>query len=263
MPALARAKKQANMVLCQSNQRQLGVCFSMFVGDHDSYFPAGWCTDSWTPPSGTHADGYWMQALRPYYGNEHDLRCCPAAMKPGTEVGGGPFGGALLNSTFVGWGIFPDTDYCGEVSSSWSYAIACDYGSYGWNGWLGNPPSGQKVPPNLSEDHPVELNWRSADVKGTGNIPLIMSNQWIDGWPRDQDTPPEYEGQQWWISGYENMARFCLNRHDGFTNSAFLDFSTRKVGLKELWKLKWHRRFDVNADPPVWPEWMKTFKEYD
>jgi hypothetical protein len=42
-----------------------------------------------------------------------------------------------------------------------------------------------------------------------------------------------------------------------------VDFSVRKIGLKELWKLKWHRQFDTNADSPVWPEWMKSFKDYD
>jgi hypothetical protein len=39
--------------------------------------------------------------------------------------------------------------------------------------------------------------------------------------------------------------------------------SARKVGLKELWWLKWHKGFDLNADPPVWPAWMENFKDYD
>jgi hypothetical protein len=47
-----------------------------------------------------------------------------------------------------------------------------------------------------------------------------------------------------------------------------MDFSTvRKIGLKELWRLKWHRRYDVNGEPPVmWDEpshWMYGFKDYD
>jgi hypothetical protein len=48
-----------------------------------------------------------------------------------------------------------------------------------------------------------------------------------------------------------------------------MDWSVRKVGLKELWTLKWHRKFDVNGpwtkdhvSPPVWPDWMKKFKDY-
>jgi len=73
--------------------------------------------------------------------------------------------------------------------------------------------------------------------------------------------PPEFEGQvdDWTTNA---MKMLCINRHNGFTNGVFADFSTRKVGLKELWSLKWHRNFDINADPPVWPSWMRNFKNY-
>ena len=33
--------------------------------------------------------------------------------------------------------------------------------------------------------------------------------------------------------------RSCMDRHDGGVNCLFLDWSVRKVGLKELWTLKW------------------------
>jgi len=67
-----------------------------------------------------------------------------------------------------------------------------------------------------------------------------------------------------------SMKRFCINRHSGFVNGVFVDFSTRKVGLKELWTLKWHREYDT-AGPWTqaslvqssdWPDWMKGFKDY-
>jgi len=46
--------------------------------------------------------------------------------------------------------------------------------------------------------------------------------------------------------------------------------SVRKVGLKELWTLKWHRTYNVNgprtkaggATPGKWPEWMRHYKDY-
>ena len=51
-----------------------------------------------------------------------------------------------------------------------------------------------------------------------------------------------------------------------------MDDSVRKLGLKELWKLKWHRNFDTeghwtlagngNVPPNDWPEWMQSFKDY-
>jgi prepilin-type processing-associated H-X9-DG protein len=37
------------------------------------------------------------------------------------------------------------------------------------------------------------------------------------------------------------MFMVCINRHRGNINVAFLDSSVRSVGLKEIWKLEWHR----------------------
>lgn len=61
----------------------------------------------------------------------------------------------------------------------------------------------------------------------------------------------------------------------------FRDWSVRKVGLKELWTLKWDgrkfhtnkwydRKFDTSGpwtlaggvQPEDWPEWMRGFKDY-
>ena len=66
------------------------------------------------------------------------------------------------------------------------------------------------------------------------------------------------------------MGRFCIDRHDGFVNGTFLDSSTRKIGVKELWKLKWNRNFNTAGDwttaggvlPSDWPDWMRNFKDY-
>jgi prepilin-type processing-associated H-X9-DG protein len=61
-----------------------------------------------------------------------------------------------------------------------------------------------------------------------------------------------------------------MNRHSGFLNGLFLDWSVKRVGLKELWTMKWHRQFDTNgfwtkaggAQSSDWPEWMRSFKDY-
>jgi hypothetical protein len=49
-----------------------------------------------------------------------------------------------------------------------------------------------------------------------------------------------------------------------------MDYSARKVGLKELWTLKWHKSFNTagawtfagGVQPENWPEWIRTFKDY-
>jgi prepilin-type processing-associated H-X9-DG protein len=58
------------------------------------------------------------------------------------------------------------------------------------------------------------------------------------------------------------MNHFCIDRHNGFVNSLFMDWSVRGVGLKELWMLKWHRAFDTHAPPPIWPQWLKRYTDY-
>jgi prepilin-type processing-associated H-X9-DG protein len=66
------------------------------------------------------------------------------------------------------------------------------------------------------------------------------------------------------------MAPLCINRHNGYVNGLFLDWSVRKIGLKELWTLKWYKEFDTanewtragGVQPDNWPEWMRGFKDY-
>jgi prepilin-type processing-associated H-X9-DG protein len=97
-------------------------------------------------------------------------------------------------------------------------------------------------------------------VQGANFVPLFADALRFDAWPIWQDQPPQTEDLGW--QGTNHMARFCVNRHSGFINSAFCDFSVRKVGLKELWTLKWHRSYNTNAAAPVWPTWMAKFKDY-
>jgi len=49
-----------------------------------------------------------------------------------------------------------------------------------------------------------------------------------------------------------------------------MDWSARRVGIKELWTLKWHREYEtVNAWtkaggvlPDDWPVWLRSYKDY-
>ena len=55
------------------------------------------------------------------------------------------------------------------------------------------------------------------------------------------------------------MNRYCLNRHEGYINGVMVDFSVRKLGLKELWTLKWNKMFDIHyarESGMQWPDWL-------
>ena len=239
MPALGRVRKQAKAVICQANLKQWGLIFSMYTGDYDGYFHKGW---------GSGPVRHWMSVLRPYYSNEQKLRFCSMATKPRSE------GGRGVTSA---WGIFV---------GGWAGWGEDDFGSYGINSWVCNTPEGE-------EHHgPPKKYWRTADVKNAANIPLFLDAWWFDGWAEPINAPNEFEDMclHYSYGSLEAMGDYCVNRHGGFLNGLFLDFSVRKIDIKELWKLKWHRTFDTegpwtiagDVGPGDWPGWMKDFKDY-
>ena len=231
MPALQRVKKQAKAVGCQSNLKQWGLIWEMYTEDNNGYFPER----VWV----------WQQEVRRYY-VDPKICLCPTATKPYNEGGQVPFGA---------WSREDDT---GKTIS----------GSLGINQWVLNIQGKQTVARRV----PAYL-WRTPNVAGAGNIPVFLDCAITSAtvWP--EDTPPEFDGQ-YWAQGsggsIDEMRRFCVNRHDGFVNSLFMDWTVRKVGLKELWTLKWHREFNTagawtiagNVKPENWPKWMRSFKDY-
>jgi prepilin-type N-terminal cleavage/methylation domain-containing protein len=246
MPALQRVRKQARGVVCQSNIKQWGTLFAMYTDDNNGYFPER--RDS------SNAYGRWMDSMRDYYITTEDIRCCPSATKlanPTAEVGANIWGGP-----FVAWGKLYATS--GRTPGY--------YGSYGMNGYL-------YVPIGSVYGKPPERFWRTPNVNGVANIPLFLDCWAWCGWIDDTDMPPEYDGHRR-TGDTDSINRFCLNRHEGFINGAFLDYSVRKVGLKELWTFKWSRVFNpVNpwttaggVTPDDWKNygtgWLAKFKDY-
>jgi prepilin-type N-terminal cleavage/methylation domain-containing protein len=232
LPALGRVRRQAKDVICETNLHQWGICFGMYADDWDGKFMQGWVPDSC--PGVFSNKAYWMEALRPYY-KEGDLRLCPMATKPYSET--------RTENNFSAWGIF-DGEVCGEPSN-WGWATACDYGSYGNNSYVCNPPPGC----DDIQGHPTSNNWRHTRVKGAAYIPMLGDESWIDVWPHHTDAPPTYENMpssfdEWW-----SMLRVCINRHDGYVKWVFVDHSVQKFGLKCLWKQRWHKTFDINGGP--------------
>ena len=242
MPALQRVRKQTRAAACQSNLRHWGLIFKMYIDDNDSKFYGAWST--------VQQGHVWIGALKPYYQDE-DINFCPSATKPKPNPDSGLHGGV-----FEAYGVFPDDDV--------RYGYAGLAGSYGINDWVGDPAQA-RIPSNVA-DH--SCYWERPDVKGAYRIPMFLDAMWLGGMPRHTDTPPMFE--EVYGSGTGKMYRYCINRHEEHTNAVFVDFSVRKVGLKELWTLKWHRDYDTRgpwtADsgyrPSDWPEWMRNFKDY-
>ncbi len=230
MPSLQRVKKQAKAVVCQSNLHQWGLYFSFYTDDNNGRFHKGW-------NAGPDRDYSWMVVFRPYYRDDPDLKFCPMATKLRGEGGIG---------SFAAWNI--------DFTTADEYEQKYWRGSYGINIWVTDPMPGREG------GMPGEWYWRRCGVKRTNLIPVFFGDLWWDTRPHHTDQPPEYEGQ---ADGWSTnaMKMLCLNRHNANTNSLFLDFSVRRVGLKELWRLKWNRNYDLNAPLPQWPDWMKIFPD--
>jgi hypothetical protein len=263
MPALARVRRQAKAVLCQSNLKQLAICYSMYADDFEGRFMQGWIEGGPTEP-----EDYWVEALRRYYAGSNkrignpdnlppdgsDLRLCPMADIYGTRLGKGPYG---PGGVFFSWGLFTG----GFPSTEWDCVNGGVYGSYGFNEWMCDPPPSVTV----IQTHETKNNWRTSETKGAGFIGIHGDQQWIDAWP-DGKEPPLYEGIPWGTGGPENsMRRICINRHNRYVNWAFMDYSVRKLGLKQLWRIKWHRRYDLQVvvDWTIGTGWLRSYKDYD
>ncbi|MBN2316176.1 MAG: type II secretion system protein, partial [Sedimentisphaerales bacterium] len=102
MPALQRVKKQGKTIACRANLKQWNLYFSMYTEDHEGRFQAG---------VGSGHTNHWTNALRSYYKNDHNLRCCPTAMKPLIDENGNP---AAQWNVFSAWGTFWGEGYAPE-----------------------------------------------------------------------------------------------------------------------------------------------------
>jgi hypothetical protein len=226
--------------LCQMNLKRWGLVFKLYTDDYDASFISG---------EGGDSDKRWFEPLRPRHEEHHKLWLCPLATTPHVEGGRNPFGA---------WKV-------GDVS-----------GSYGLNGWVCNPQQGKTELPGRG---PAENCWGTTrNVRGSNDIPILADAMWFDGWPRQTDEPPPDENwpgngvdQNAMKANQNEMRRFCVNRHHGRVNVLFMDFSVgRRVGLKELWTLKWHRNYDTSGpwtraggvQPTDWPAWMRNFRDF-
>ena len=238
LPALNKARDQANTVKCASNLRQFGLMYEMYAQSHNESMPGGW-----------NSGAMWMVDLMPYYQGVGEVRLCPKARKFLSSTAD-----AFAAGVFTAWGKFGEGSWTG-YNPAWAKEGL--YGSYGINGWAHNPPDiGLPIgsPDTYNIDPPNRPKyWRSMlNVKHSADVPLMADAMWDGTEPGVEDGPPDWEGE---YINTSNMAKFCVPRHNRRTNMLFMDSSVRKVGLRKLWSLTWHRQWTEKLQ--VWPQWMK------
>jgi len=252
IPALGRAREQARAVRCLANLKQWNLIAGIYAEDNDGKFWSG------LADGGNY--GFWWpwqleDRLKDWKNNK--IWLCPTAQKPQSEVGGN------LN-IFNAWGI--ERENHTDIITNKTYTAGKNgiSGSYSINGYVLSIPPNQRFQGGVS----AREGWRTASIRGAAEAPLFIDALRFDLWPLETDPPAEDEFAAW---TNDTIARCAINRHGGFVCCSFLDFSARKVGVKEVWTLKWHRSFNTAGPwtlagnggvPPNWPGWLQRFKDY-
>jgi prepilin-type N-terminal cleavage/methylation domain-containing protein/prepilin-type processing-associated H-X9-DG protein len=254
MPALGRVKRQAQSVACMARLRSWGLLFKLYTDENGGFFNEGWGFADHPQNAGKSGEyGLWMNALRLHYKDEK-MRFCPTAV---TEVENANDWG-----TFKAWFRDVDNRYPMGNEGARKHFV----GSYSINNWTNYMVANRGA-------RLKEWFWKSTqNLQGPDRIPLFGDNTWHDAWPLDRDEPVSHPFDYGWgdkgTTG--EMNQFCIDRHGGWTNLAFVDWSVRHVGLKELWTLKWHRNYDTSGPwtkaggvaPSDWPPWLRKYKDY-
>jgi hypothetical protein len=268
VPALQRARRQARTVVCQSNLRQWAMTLATYTEAHDGCFPSD--------RSGT--SGFLMLLGMPVDASDPDadraafhgfdtkgIALCPMATRPGLPPDN--IGSGFRIKAPSGLEITGEPGWC---NSAWQVLTPSPafLGSYGYNHSLF---WGFRVDDyGLLADRIPSVNVFS--LRGQGSIPVMLdatlpmsSRSTLDPRYHAPGVNPDRGG----VVG-RGMNMFLMDRHGREINGMFLDFSVRKVGLKELYTLKWASDFDRAGPwtkaggvlPEDWPKWMRNCKDY-
>ncbi len=247
MPALRKVREQGKQVKCLGNIKQWNLQAAMFTQENNGQF--------WKSESG--ASCYWFirymdDKLKDWKANPTWM--CPSGQKP-VQLANGTMIASF--NIYNAWGIFTGNGLSPN-------GIA---GSYGINGYCLVPQG--NVPPTATYESGVQVQygWKTAGEPGSSNAPWWTEALRFDLWPRETEKPADSEFAAW--SG-NLMGRCCINRHQGTVSTGFMDWSARRVGLKELYTLKWHKNYNTRGPWTIaggvndadWPDWIRPFKDY-
>jgi hypothetical protein len=261
LPALQRVRRQAKAMICQSHLRQWGMALAACTEDHGGRFP-------------TEDRGLWLlrgallvgkDANAPQDSFHHfhtrDIACCPMATRPPENMD--PVTGRTSAFYLVHvQGVAQVQGRHGSAFTAWELTIPAPafQGSYGFNEWLFF---------GFSENRSLDGRASYRDLlslRGRPDIPVLLDAKFPWCSPSANESPPSGPDSPF-DPGFGSL---CMNRHETFVNALFLDWSVRKVGLKELWTLKWYTEFNRagrwtkagGVKPEDWPKWMRRFKDY-
>jgi prepilin-type N-terminal cleavage/methylation domain-containing protein/prepilin-type processing-associated H-X9-DG protein len=251
LPVLSSAQKRALAINCVANLRQWGLGFQVYGNDNNDSMPTGWYDPN----------GMWMTALQPYIPNCNlggPICFCPTAanqlrssLPPGESF-------ITTQTTFLAWGIMGTNGFPLGVSAtpaggSVTWGRNGMGGSYGFNGWMANPPAAADAGDKQATNYWLKLT-AAGRVAGA---PLFGDCVWEGSNPTPSDPPPTMSGT---CAVDALMGSFCIPRHPGRRpiNMVFIDGSADSVGLRQLWQLPWSKNW-TPAKSILWPSWLLSY----
>ena len=272
LPALSKARKQANNVKCLGNLRQLGLAYAQYVvnnhGKSIVYFG--------NAPSIANSDPafvMWQENLRPYYGptptpghyedTTKSIRLCPNASDLSDPSWKTTIGGCWSDAT-TAWNFYMSN---AKDTTKLPLRVFSSYGINGWcyQPWTQNPADPYYVCAQQLVSYSNTLNIQDylnkavqPDQNLASQTPLMGDAIRIDGWPLPVDQGPAAGGYTLTggsIGQYtnNNMGRWVLNRHGRNANMAFMDGHAEPVSLGRLWTLRWYHGWQTPTPLPKMP----------
>lgn len=251
-----RRAEIAKSNVCRSRLIRLYYASRMFARDHDDHlWPDWWSFSALTANnfSATLADVMWVYAAQDYWRNPK-LLFCPSATRVASIDGSSPDPAAV----FPEWGHTNWAWY-----APWAPPLKATgkpaMSSYGFNDYAARP---YRINPQ-DQSNADAVYWGSLRQEHADRIPLFFDCAWYAVTPQDTSVPTPDE-----LDKYHYPYTFgpvSLPRHNGGVNMVFMDGRVRRVDIKELWTLKWHREFDTenriaesNYD---WPDWIEALPQ--
>ena len=251
LPAVHKARKQAQAVVCQSRLHDWNLMFAAYQSDNDGRFPNERYS-AWSDQEEQRQPLLlpWYSQMERYCRTDlRDALLCPTASQTlplgtwrtrGEEVAAG--------KTFLAWRY----TYSEEDIDTGGVSRLTYVGSYAINACLTNRYQIGDISPAVL---PAFFDCR---VSGAT---LYNSNA---------SEPPPYEDCELLGNDWFYATAVAIDRHREGFNMLFFDGAIRKVGVKQLWTLKWSKTFDISGpwtkaggvQPEDWPEWMHNCKDY-
>jgi prepilin-type N-terminal cleavage/methylation domain-containing protein len=225
LPALARAKSQAQGTKCQSNEKQLSLGWAMYNGDNNGKF---------VPNGGTADQGADSPASPDLLPGGLYSQWCPGRQDPGAGPGylaptSLPNGTANVGQQWIEAGLlYPYINnvqvYQCPSDQSYDTFFGIQYPhvrSMSMNAWLQPLPIGSKTPwDNGSDDANLRIYTKEGDlsVPGPANTWLLVdeNQQSInDAWMVEDPTEPSIDTPEW--------VDCPASYHDGACGMSFCD----------------------------------------